>query len=233
MPVPHVAASSIHFAIPPACSMTLLACAYASRHRSHATRDVGGSNTIAGRFILTLAIVAAARPWSRPAPSALITLQVGLTSAGGTLLAVGEPAEAARPGGPDGLSHPARRGSTREAGALTPVAVKFVQLRLGVIGHVLAYEAQATTASEVLSRGTVSPVSKPEAERLPARLVLALRRAPERAREGDLCEVALHESDAPALTKCLRQLASLPGVSAIERDRYLEAVTAVDSASAR
>jgi hypothetical protein len=113
------------------------------------------------------------------------------------------------------------------------VAVKFVQLRLGVIGHVLAYEAQATTASEVLSRGTVSPVSKPEAERLPARLVLALRRAPERVREGDLCEVAVQETDAAALTKCLRKLASLPGVSAIERDRYLEAVTAVDAAPAR
>jgi hypothetical protein len=102
--------------------------------------------------------------------------------------------------------------------------VKFVQLRLGVIGHVLAYEAQATTASEVLSR---------VAERLPARLVLALRRAPDRVREGDLCEVAVHESDAPALTKCLHKLASQPGASPIERDRFLEAVTAVNSTPAR
>jgi hypothetical protein len=111
--------------------------------------------------------------------------------------------------------------------------VKFVLLRLGVTGHVLAHEAQATTASEVLSRGAASPVSTPEAERLPARLVLALRRAPDRVREGDLCEVAVRESDAPALTKCQRQLASRPGVSAIERDRFLDAATAVDVARAR
>jgi hypothetical protein len=32
--------------------MVLLACAYASRHRSHATREGGGSNTIDGRFSL-------------------------------------------------------------------------------------------------------------------------------------------------------------------------------------
>jgi hypothetical protein len=113
------------------------------------------------------------------------------------------------------------------------MAVRFVLLRLGVIGHVLAHEAQATTASEVLSRDAVSPVSTPEAERLPARLVLALRRAPDRVREGDFCQLALQESDAPTLTKCLRDLASRPGVSAIERDRFLEAVTAVDSAPAR
>ena len=97
--------------------------------------------------------------------------------------------------------------------------VKLVHLRLGVVGHVLAYEE--------------AQVSTPDAERLPARLVLALRRAPDRVREGDLCQLALQESDAPTLTKCLRDLASRPGVSAIERDRFLEAVIAVDSAPAR
>jgi hypothetical protein len=99
------------------------------------------------------------------------------------------------------------------------MSVKFVHLRLGVIGHVLAAdEAQ---------------ISTPEARCLPARLVLALRRAPERPREGDLCEVAVQESDAPALIECLRRLASRPGIAAVERDRFLEAVTAVASAPER
>jgi hypothetical protein len=57
--VAHLATHSIHFAIPPACSMTLLASAYAFWHRSHAARDTGGSNTTFGRFSLTLAIVLA------------------------------------------------------------------------------------------------------------------------------------------------------------------------------
>jgi hypothetical protein len=114
------------------------------------------------------------------------------------------------------------------------MAVKFVLLRLGVIGHVLAHdEAQGTGVSELLSRSTESPVSTPETQRLPARLVLALRRAPERIRERDLCEVAVQESDAPALTECLRHLASQPGVSAIERDRFLEAASAVDATPTR
>jgi hypothetical protein len=99
------------------------------------------------------------------------------------------------------------------------MSVKFVKLRLGVIGHVFASdEAQ---------------ISTPEARCLPARLVLALRRAPERPREGDLCEVAVQESDASALIECLHRLASRPGVTAIERDRFMEAVTAVASAPAR
>ena len=97
--------------------------------------------------------------------------------------------------------------------------VKFVHLRLGVIGHVLAYEE--------------AQVSTPDAERLPARLVLALRRAPERVREGDLCEVTVQESDVLALMACLHKLASRAGVSAVDRDRFLEAVTAVASAPAR
>jgi hypothetical protein len=88
-----------------------------------------------------------------------------------------------------------------------------------VISHVLASdEAQ---------------ISTPEARCLPARLVLALRRAPERLREGDLCEVVVQESDAPALKECLHRLASRPGLTAIERDRFLEAVSAVDAACAR
>jgi hypothetical protein len=100
-----------------------------------------------------------------------------------------------------------------------PLSVKLVHLRLSVISHVLASdEAQ---------------ISTPEARCLPARLVLALRRAPERRREGDLCEVAVQESDAPALMECVRRLASRPGVAAIERDRFLEAVTAVASAPER
>jgi hypothetical protein len=95
--------------------------------------------------------------------------------------------------------------------------VKFVHLRLGVIGHVLAYdEAQGST---------------PEGERLPARLVLALRRA--EVREGSLCEVTVQESDASALIACLNKLANRPGASSIERDRFLEAVAATASASAR
>jgi hypothetical protein len=98
-------------------------------------------------------------------------------------------------------------------------AVKLVHLRLGVIGHVLAYEE--------------APVATRDAERLPARLVLALRRAPERVREGDLCEVAVQESDAAALMECLHRLASRPGVAAVERDRFLQAVTPVASAPSR
>jgi hypothetical protein len=97
--------------------------------------------------------------------------------------------------------------------------VKLVHLRLGVIGHVLAYEE--------------APVATRDAERLPARLVLALRRAPERVREGDLCQVAVQESDALALMACLHKLPSRPSTSAIERDRFLEAVTAVALAPAR
>jgi hypothetical protein len=99
------------------------------------------------------------------------------------------------------------------------MSVKLVHLRLGVIGHVLAYEE--------------AQVSTPDAERLPARLVLALRRAPERVREGDLCGVTVQESDVLALMACLHKLASRPGVSAVDRDRFLEAVTAVASAPAR
>jgi hypothetical protein len=97
--------------------------------------------------------------------------------------------------------------------------VKLVHLRLGVIGHVLAYEE--------------AQVSTPDAERLPARLVLALRRAPERVREGDLCEVTVQENDVLALMACLHKLASRPGASAVERDRFMEAVAAVASAPAR
>jgi hypothetical protein len=97
--------------------------------------------------------------------------------------------------------------------------VKLVHLRVGVIAHVLAHEE--------------AQVATPDAERLPARLVVALRRGPERVREGDLCQVAVQESDAPALMECLHRLASRPGVTAIERDRFMEAVTAVDAAPAR
>jgi hypothetical protein len=97
--------------------------------------------------------------------------------------------------------------------------VKLVHLRVGVIAHVLAHEE--------------AQVATPDAERLPARLVVALRRAPERVREGDLCEVAVQESDTAALIECLHRLASRPGVAAIERDRFLEAVTAVASAPSR
>ena len=98
------------------------------------------------------------------------------------------------------------------------MSVKLVHLRLGVIGHVLAHEQ--------------AQVSTPDAERLPARLVVALRRGSERAREGDLCEVAVQESDVLALMACLHKLANRPGASPIERDRFLEAVAAA-SASAR
>jgi hypothetical protein len=98
------------------------------------------------------------------------------------------------------------------------MAVKLVPLRLGVIGHVLAYdETQAHDSTE--------------AERLPARLVLALRRA--EVREGDLCQVAVQEADASALIACLHKLANRPGASPVERDRFLEAVAAAASASAR
>jgi predicted TIM-barrel fold metal-dependent hydrolase len=98
------------------------------------------------------------------------------------------------------------------------VAVKFVHLRLGVIGHVLAYdEAQAQA-------------STPEAERLPARFALALRRA--EVREGDLCQVAVQEADVSALIACLHKLANRSGASPVERDRFLEAVAAAASAPA-
>ena len=104
------------------------------------------------------------------------------------------------------------------------IAVKFVLLRLGVIAHVLAHdEALDRRASE----------SQVSTQRLSARLVLALRRAPERMRERDLCEVPVQESDAPALTECLRQLASRLGVSVVEGERFLEAARAVDAAPAR
>ena len=99
------------------------------------------------------------------------------------------------------------------------MAVKFMLLRLGVIGHVLAYDEEQTR------------VSTPEAERLPARLVLALRRA--EVREGDLCQVAVQEADASALIACLHKLANRPGASPLERDRFLEAVAAAASAPAR
>jgi hypothetical protein len=99
------------------------------------------------------------------------------------------------------------------------MSVKLVHLRLGVIGHVLAHEQ--------------AQVSTPDTERLPARLVLALRRGPERAREGDLCEVAVQERDVLALMACLHKLAGRPGTSAVDRDRFLEAVAAVASAPAR
>jgi hypothetical protein len=99
------------------------------------------------------------------------------------------------------------------------MSVKLVHLRLGVIGHVLAHEQ--------------AQVSTPDAERLPARLVLALRRGPEREREGDLCEVEVPERDVLALMACLHKLASRPGASAVERDRFMEAVAAAASASPR
>src|SRR4030095_13551571 len=50
-----------------------------------------------------------------------------------------------------------------------------------------------------------------------ARLVLALRRAPERVREGDLCEVAVQESDAAALMECLHSLPSRRGGGGVAR----------------
>jgi hypothetical protein len=99
------------------------------------------------------------------------------------------------------------------------MSVKLVHLRVGVIGHVLAYEE--------------AQVSTPDAERLSARLVLALRRAPERVRGGDLCEVTVQESDVLALMACLHKLASRPGAAAVERDRFMETVAAVASAPAR
>jgi hypothetical protein len=68
------------------------------------------------------------------------------------------------------------------------MAVRLVHLRLGVIGHVLAYDE------------TQARDSTPEAERLPAGLILALRRA--EVREGDLCQVAVQEADASALIAC-------------------------------
>jgi hypothetical protein len=51
-PVLHgLATHSIHFAIPPASSMTFLASAYASWHRAQAAKDAGGSNTLVGRHL--------------------------------------------------------------------------------------------------------------------------------------------------------------------------------------
>jgi hypothetical protein len=67
----------------------------------------------------------------------------------------------------------------------------------------------------------------------PAGLTLVLGRAPRRVREGDLCQVGRQENDALALIACLHTLASWPGSSAIERDRLLKTVTAVDAAPAR
>jgi hypothetical protein len=99
------------------------------------------------------------------------------------------------------------------------MAVRLVHLRLGVIGHVLAYDE------------TQARDSTPEAERLPAGLILALRRA--EVREGDLCQVAVQEADASALIACLHKLANRPGASPLERDRFLEAVAAAASASRR
>jgi translation initiation factor IF-1 len=99
------------------------------------------------------------------------------------------------------------------------MSVKLVHLRLGVIEHLLAQEqAQVSTSDQ---------------EPLPARLILALRRGPERVREGDLCQVEVHERDVLALIASLHKLASRPGTSDIERDRFLEAVTAVAAAPAR
>jgi hypothetical protein len=72
--------------------------------------------------------------------------------------------------------------------------------------------------------------STPEAERLPARLVLALRRA--EVPEGDLCQVAVQEADVSALIACLHKLANRSGASPVERDRFLEAVAAAASAPA-
>jgi hypothetical protein len=97
------------------------------------------------------------------------------------------------------------------------MSVKLVHLRLGVIEHVLAHEQ--------------AQVSPSDPERLPARLILALRRGPERVREGDLCQVEVHERDVLALMACLHKLASRPGASAVER--FMEAVAAVASAPAR
>jgi hypothetical protein len=99
------------------------------------------------------------------------------------------------------------------------MSVKLVHLRLGVVSHVLAYEE-----AQVSMRDTETPVC-PSDTRAPART--------EQIREGDLCEVAVQESDVLALMACLHKLASRPGSSAIERDRFLQAVTAVASAPAR
>jgi hypothetical protein len=110
-----------------------------------------------------------------------------------------------------------RRGTNGAGRAV--MSVKLVHLRLGVIEHVLAHEQ--------------AQVSPSDQERLPARLILALRRGPERVREGDLCQVEVHERDVLALMACLHKLASRPGASAVERDRFMEAVAAVASAPAR
>jgi hypothetical protein len=45
--------------------------------------------------------------------------------------------------------------------------------------------------------------------------------------------VEVQERDVLALMACLHKLASHPGVSAVERDRFMEAVAAVASAPAR
>jgi hypothetical protein len=74
-------------------------------------------------------------------------------------------------------------------------------------------------------------ISTPQAERLPARLILALRRA--EVREGDLCQVAVQEADVSALIAYLHKLANRPGASHVERDRFLEAVAATASTPAR
>jgi hypothetical protein len=55
---------AIHFACPPASSMTFLASAYASWHRAQAAKDAGGSNTLVGRFIRTLALLGAQSRWT-------------------------------------------------------------------------------------------------------------------------------------------------------------------------
>jgi hypothetical protein len=45
--------------------------------------------------------------------------------------------------------------------------------------------------------------------------------------------VTVQESDVLARMACLHKLASRPGASAVERDRFMEAVAAVASAPAR
>jgi len=45
--------------------------------------------------------------------------------------------------------------------------------------------------------------------------------------------VAVQERDVLALMACLHKLAGRPGTSAVDRDRFLEAVAAVASAPAR
>src|SRR4029450_3113795 len=112
-------------------------------------------------------------------------------------------------------SNTVRRGTNGAGRAV--MSVKLVHLRLGVIEHVLAREQ--------------APAPPSDPDPLPARLILALRRGPERVREGDLCQVEVHERDVLALMACLHKLASRPGASAVER--FMEAVAAVASAPAR